>query len=29
LVEKMKVATRGIDDFAPTGVALTNPWDDV
>lgn len=29
LVEKMKVATRDMDDFAPTGIALTNPWDHV
>jgi len=29
LVEKMPVAARDIDDFAPTGVALTNPWDHV
>ena len=29
LVEKMKVATRDMGDFAPTGVALTIPWDHV
>ena len=26
LAEKMQVATRDIDDFAPTGVSLISPW---
>jgi predicted nucleic acid-binding protein len=26
VVEKMQVAARDMDDFAPTGVALTNAW---
>lgn len=29
LVRKMKVATRDTDDFAPTGVGLLNPWNQI
>ena len=28
LVHGMTVVTRNIEDFAPTGVALLNPWED-
>jgi predicted nucleic acid-binding protein len=28
LVHGMKVVTRNIPDFAPTGVATVNPWED-
>jgi len=27
LVHGMTVVTRNVPDFAPTGVALVNPWD--